>query len=99
MAQLGLTLGPRHARLLKPAWGQSFAKNISDEEKTAHDTDCIGAASLFWALAQSSLPKDLMEEIQQKYEKTGLPSLATRNVAEGERPAKQRGPGLRSSLL
>lgn len=81
MTQIGLNLGARHARTF--GHGVSFTKNLDDETKKEHDGDIIGGVSLFWALANSALPSEVMDTVKDYLRKEQLPFLATRNVPPG----------------
>jgi hypothetical protein len=81
MVQIGLNMGPRHARIL--GWAKSFVKRLTDQEMIDHDLGLIGAMSLFWSLIKSNLPTDLTDEVQHLLD-ANYPTLATRNVPEGK---------------
>lgn len=80
MVQIGLNMGPRHARIL--GWAKSFTRNLSDKEMIQQDTDLLGGMSLLWALIKAYLPTDVTKPVQHKLD--GIyPTMATRNVPEG----------------
>jgi hypothetical protein len=81
ISQIGLNLGPRHARAL--GWASSFTLKLDDGTKALHDLDVIGAVSLTWSLIRSVMPCEILEEVGKQLEGSGLPWLATRNVKEG----------------
>ncbi|KAJ3508985.1 hypothetical protein NLJ89_g5460 [Agrocybe chaxingu] len=80
MVQIGLNMGPRHARIL--GWAKSFTRNLSDKEKTSADTDLIGAMSLFWGLIEMLFPTDITHPVQKILDEA-YPTMATRNVPMG----------------
>ena len=83
MAQAGLNMGPRHARVFGKA--KSFTKtSLSTEQMICHDEDVIGAASLFWAIAQAVLPTEVLSVINEYMDSEKLPSIQTRNVGPGK---------------
>jgi hypothetical protein len=89
MVQAGLNLGPRHQRVF--GYAKSFTKKLSDAQMVSEDNDIIGAASIFWELAQAVLPKDVVGPILECIADENLPSLATRNVKPGDilQPARE----------
>ncbi|KAF6764345.1 hypothetical protein DFP72DRAFT_840415 [Ephemerocybe angulata] len=79
MVQIGLNMGPRHARVL--GWGKSFNKpNLSQEEMTAQDTDFIGAQSLLWLLINSNFPTEVPAAFAAGVADLPYPALGTQNV-------------------
>lgn len=81
MAQVGLNLGPRHARVL--GWGKRYTKNLDDQMKVLHDVDTVGAVSLTWSLIRSAMPLEILEQVDDRLEEYNLPRLATRHVGAG----------------
>ncbi|KAF8829955.1 hypothetical protein HHX47_DHR2000107 [Lentinula edodes] len=81
MNQVGLNMGPRHARVFGPA--VSFTKKLVKEKMVDHDEDIIGAASLIWSIAQAVLPQDVLQVMYDHIAAEELPLLQTRNVAPG----------------
>lgn len=81
MAQIGLNMGPRNARVL--GWAKSFTKQLEPEDKKSQDEDLIGAMSLFWALIKAYIPQDITAEIQ-KLLGSFYPTMATDNVPAGK---------------
>ncbi|EMD30816.1 hypothetical protein CERSUDRAFT_145806 [Gelatoporia subvermispora B] len=81
MAQAGLNLGPRHARVL--GWAVSYKKKLTTQAMVSHDEDVIGATSLVWSLARAQLPGDITGPIQTTLNSLKMPRLATRNVEQG----------------
>ena len=80
MVQIGLNMGPRHARIL--GWAKSFTRNLTSEEKIQQDTDLLGGMSLLWALIKAYLPTDVTKPVQDKLD--GIyPTMATQNIPEG----------------
>ncbi|TRM56741.1 hypothetical protein BD626DRAFT_378821, partial [Schizophyllum amplum] len=82
LVQIGLNLGPRHARVI--GWAKSFTRKLTMEGMVLHDEDVIGAASLMWAIVQSIFPVEVMNDIENGLDRDWLPNIATRNVPEGE---------------
>jgi len=82
MTQLGLNLGPRHARVL--GWAKSFTKNLNNSDMALHDLDCIGAVSVTWSILQAVMPQEIIGHVNDCLAGYGLPRIATQNVAEGE---------------
>jgi len=80
MVQIGLNMGPCHARIL--GWAKSFTQNLSDKEMIQQDTHFLGGMSLLWALIKAYLPTDVTQPVQDKLD--GIyPTMATCNVPEG----------------
>ena len=82
MVQVGLNMGPRHARVL--GWAKSYTKNLDNSERIIQDQEVIGAASLMWSLIQSVVPHEITEHVMQCLEDASLPALATRDVEPSE---------------
>jgi hypothetical protein len=80
MAQIGLNMGPRDARIL--GWAKSFTKNLSRTERIAEDQDLIGALSLLWALVNARMPSDITEAVNQRLDEQ-MPRLASRDIPPG----------------
>lgn len=81
MAQIGWNTGPRHATVFGLA--KSFNKKLDTATMIADDEDAIAALTLMWGLVQAHMPTDITSHVEQALEESGLPRLATRNVAEG----------------
>ncbi|KAF6756028.1 hypothetical protein DFP72DRAFT_1067327 [Ephemerocybe angulata] len=81
MVQIGINMGPRHARTL--GYAISFTKKLTLEQKAAQDTDLIGALSLLWNLAKAYMPGDVMDEITGFLEDLNYPELGTRHIPSG----------------
>ncbi|KAF6751598.1 hypothetical protein DFP72DRAFT_850713 [Ephemerocybe angulata] len=83
---IGINMGPCHARTL--GYAILFTKKLTLEEKTAQDTDLIGALSLLWNLAKAYMPGDFMDEITRFLEDLNYPELGTRHIpsAAGRAP-------------
>ena len=81
MVQLGLNMGPRHARVL--GWAKSFTKKLSQETMVNRDEDAVGAISIAWSLIQSVVPREVLDCVDNSLAESGLPCLATRNLKEG----------------
>lgn len=79
--QIGLNMGPRHARIL--GWAKSFTRKLTHGEMVREDTNLIGAMSLLWALVKSFLPVDITELVQTLLDKD-YPALATHNIPMGK---------------
>jgi hypothetical protein len=80
MVQIGLNMGPRHARIL--GWAKSFTRNLSDNQMIQQDTDLLGGMSLLWALIKAYLPTDVTQPVQDKLD--GIyPTMATHNIPKG----------------
>ena len=82
MVQVGLNMGPRHARVL--GWAKSYTKNLSASSRVEHDTDVVGAVSMVWALIKSIAPTEVVGIAEREMENAGLPRMATRDVAAGK---------------
>jgi len=80
MAQIGLNMGSRHARIL--GWAKSFNHELTTEEMIDEDTDLLGAMSLFWAIVKANIPEDIIQPTQDLLD-SGFPSMATRNIPQG----------------
>ena len=81
MAQVGMNMGPRHARIL--GWAKSFTRKLDSETMVDRDLDVIGALSITWSLVQSVMPSEILDHVDSCLEEAGLPRLATCNVEEG----------------
>ncbi|KAF7424941.1 hypothetical protein PC9H_010252 [Pleurotus ostreatus] len=81
MVQWGLNMGPRHRHIL--GWAKSFRRKLSELALKALDTDAIGATSLFWALARTYPPAEVIDPLQDYLDKAALPSMGTLHVASG----------------
>ncbi|KAH8108639.1 hypothetical protein DFH11DRAFT_1516595, partial [Phellopilus nigrolimitatus] len=80
MTQVGLNMGPRHARVL--GWAKSYTKDLDFSTMVEHDTEIIGAVSLIWSILKSVMPADVTDHVEKKLDAEGLPRIATQNVAE-----------------
>lgn len=47
IVQLGLNMGPHHARVL--GWAKSFTKALDQETLTSHNEDAVGEISIVWS--------------------------------------------------
>ncbi|KAG6819030.1 hypothetical protein H0H93_016124 [Arthromyces matolae] len=81
MIQVGLNMGPRHARIL--GWAKSFTAKLSDVEKAANDDNMIGAMSLFWNIVKAVFPVEITSVVQKCLDDAEMPTLATRHIPEG----------------
>lgn len=81
MVQLGMNLGPRHARVL--GWAKSYTRKLDDGAKADHDADAVGVVSLVWGLIEKLMPQEVLDAVQSHLDGLGLPRLATRNLEEG----------------
>ncbi|KAF7424823.1 hypothetical protein PC9H_010134 [Pleurotus ostreatus] len=81
LTQIGMNLGPRHARVL--GWAKSFVKNLSNKDMKIHDTDAIGAVSIFWSILSAYAPTEVTDAMVKYVEEEELPHLATQNVGPG----------------
>ncbi|KAE9385512.1 hypothetical protein BT96DRAFT_840611 [Gymnopus androsaceus JB14] len=82
MAQFGINGGPRNARQL--GWAKSYKTTLSNVQFTAHDTDVIGAAGIFWSLILSSMPTEVTEHVIKKLQQNEIPHIASRFVEPGQ---------------
>ncbi|KIJ89836.1 hypothetical protein K443DRAFT_117460, partial [Laccaria amethystina LaAM-08-1] len=80
MVQIGMNMGPRHARVL--GWAVSFTRKLSDKEKTRQDANLLGAMSLLWALAKSYVPLDITDPMQKLLDES-YPTMATPHIPVG----------------
>jgi hypothetical protein len=81
MAQVGMNMGPCHARVL--GWAKSFTRKLDSETMVDRDLDAIGALSITWSLVQSVMPSEILDHVDSCLEEADLPRLATRNIEEG----------------
>jgi hypothetical protein len=81
MVQIGMNMGPRHARVL--GWAVSFTRKLSDKEKTRQDANLLGAMSLLWALAKSYVPLDITDPMQKLLDES-YPTMATPHIPVGK---------------
>ena len=82
MSQVGLNMGPRHARAI--GWAKSYTKNLDHETKVQHDQDVIDAVSFVWGLAQKLMPQEVIETTKSRLNALSMPTLRTQNVPEGK---------------
>lgn len=85
MAQAGLTMGARHIpkTARQVGWGKSYQKNLSDSEKTDHDTDTIAAAAILWSIIRSTMPTEVTDPVVQLLSDHSVPHMASRYVEPG----------------
>lgn len=81
MAQVGLNMGARNARVF--GWAKSYTKNLDDGAKVAHDMDVIGGVSLLWIAAKAYLPLEITGGIEKVLDEAELPKIATLNIPQG----------------
>lgn len=81
MSQVGLNLGPRHARVL--GFAKSYTAKLDDMQIQQHDEDAIGAASITWGLIQAAMLSEVIDPVNQELAAAELPRLATRNIKPG----------------
>ena len=81
MVQVGWNAGPRHARVFGLA--KSYTKNLDHATAVDHNQDTIAAMTLTWSITKSLLPTGMIALVTEAVGETGLPKIATRNVAEG----------------
>jgi len=82
MVQLGWNAGPRNATI----WGlaKSYVRKLDMDTMISRDEDIIAVISLFWSLVKAVMPTDVTDHIEQCLSSSGLPTIATQNVDEGE---------------
>jgi hypothetical protein len=82
MVQVGWNAGPRHARV----WGlaKSFNRKIDKATMIGRDEDVIALLTLCWSLAKASMPREVMDTIEDSLKESGMPRIATRNIPEGK---------------
>jgi hypothetical protein len=81
MTQVGINLGPRHARVLE--WAKSYTISLNQDTHFEHDQDAIGAASVSWSLFQAAMPQEIMSPVYEALSEAGLPHIATRDIDPG----------------
>lgn len=81
MTQVGINLGPRHARVL--GWAKSYTKSLDKDARIDHDQDAVGAASISWSLFQAAMPQEIISPVYKELSMAGLPRIATRDVDPG----------------
>lgn len=79
-----MNTGPRHCRKL--GWAVSYTKNLSQDTRTTHDTDVIGATTLMWHIIRSVMPTEVTSDIEEQLSALDLPRMATRDVSQGAYP-------------
>lgn len=82
MVQVGLCMGPRHARVLGPA--VSYTKKLPEDEKMQQDRAIVGLTGIIWATVKSAAPLETTIHADREMEALKMPRLATRHVAPGE---------------
>jgi hypothetical protein len=67
-------------------WGlaKSFNRKIDKETMVERDEDAIALLTLCWSLAKASIPAEVMSVLEDSLKESGMPTIATRNVPEGE---------------
>jgi hypothetical protein len=82
MVQIGWNAGPRHARV----WGlaKSFNRKIDKATMIGRDEDAIALLTLCWSLAKASMPREVMDTLEDSLKASGMPRIATRNIPEGK---------------
>lgn len=78
MAQVGLNMGPRNARVL--GFAKSYKKNVNGESKGAHDRDAVGGISL---VVHKYMPQEIIEMTNNRLKDLKLPELTTQNPSSG----------------
>ncbi|EIN10149.1 hypothetical protein PUNSTDRAFT_65390, partial [Punctularia strigosozonata HHB-11173 SS5] len=83
MAQIGLCMGARHAKVLGNA--VSFKSNIRKHKELcdANDEDIIGAMAVIWGLVCANMPSEVLKDIQESMEEAQMPRLSTLRISEG----------------
>ena len=81
MTQVGINLGPRHARVL--GWAKSYTRSLDQTTHFDHDQDAIGAASISWSLFQAAMPQEMISPVYEALSDAGLPRIATRDIDPG----------------
>ena len=82
MSQIGLNMGPRHARVL--GWAKSFTRQLTQETMVKHDSDVIGGAAVVWQIIRGVIPDEVFGAVDDILKYECLPSLATQNVPTGK---------------
>jgi hypothetical protein len=82
MVQIGWNAGPRHARV----WGlaKSFNRKIDNATMIGRDEDVVALLTLCWSLAKASIPREVMNSLEDSLKVSGMPRIATRNIPEGK---------------
>ena len=67
-------------------WGlaKSWNRKVDLDTAVMHDEDAIALLTICWSLARAHFPPDAIDYIEKCFNDSGLPHLATRNVAEGQ---------------
>jgi len=81
LVQVGMNMGPRHARVL--GWAKSYTKKLDVDTMIEYDLDAVGGLSIMWSFVQSVMPLEVRDHVNSRLAEVGLPRLATRNVDEG----------------
>jgi hypothetical protein len=81
MVQVGWNTGPRHAHVFGLV--KSYTKTLDSQTAIDHDQDTITAMTLMWGIAKTFLQTETIAAVTDAVDETGLPKLATRNVAKG----------------
>ena len=86
MSQFSLTQGgrhlPAHSRIL--GYGKSYQKNLTDNEKIAHDEDVVAVSAIFWSLWLSAMPMEVTSPVVKALEDVNLPRMASNHVPPGD---------------
>lgn len=81
LVQIGMNMGPRHARVL--GWAKSYTKKLDAKTMIEYDQDAVGGLSIMWSFVQSVMPLEVRDHVNSCLTDIGLPHLATWNVNEG----------------
>ena len=85
MTQIGLNQGPRHARISSLAISFTGKHRLdSDDTKALNDKAVIAAAGMFWLIAKSALPKEIIAATEAALVSNDMPRMATPHVKEGK---------------
>ncbi|KAF7366660.1 hypothetical protein MSAN_00923900 [Mycena sanguinolenta] len=81
MVQSGCNAGQRDARVFGRA--KAYTRNLTQETKIHHDKDTIAGMTIFWYASRTAVPTEVITAITEAVGEIGLPTISTRNVAEG----------------
>lgn len=80
----GVSAGPRHARMFGYAKNLLRPKSFTQDEVVAFHNDLLAGSTMVWKIAESRLPTDVMGDLINKLDESGLPGIFTSHVPEGK---------------
>ncbi|KAJ3726396.1 hypothetical protein DFJ43DRAFT_1002177 [Lentinula guzmanii] len=82
MTQFGISEGSRSARQI--GYAKSYKTKLTHNDYRAHDEDANAAGGIFWSLARSSMPTEVIDPVVHTLQENHIPHLASNFVAAGK---------------